>query len=141
MVSAYVGVAIVLTTMSFTFGRSLYFALDRGFRVHARADGLTLRRHRFSRLELPRALITAVHVRGRTFQPPRKPRCCQVRIELAFEGLDDTLDLLSLGVGKDNTRDEPDNRARLSAAGLELANALAKVLGVPVEHTDFPSSV
>lgn len=132
-----VGVVIVLSTMSVGFGRSLYAALDRGFRVRAHAQGVSLRRHHFSRFELPRELITAVHVRARTFQPPRQPRYCQVRLELELEGIEDTLDLLGLGMGKTKARDEPDARTRLTAAGLELGGLLAKVLGVPVVHTDF----
>ena len=132
-----VGVLIVLATMSVAFARSLYAALDRGFRVQAQAQGVSLRRHHFSRFELPRELITAVHVRARTFQPPRQPRYCQVRLELELEGIEDTLDLFGLGLGKTKARDEPDERTRLTQAGLELGGLLAKVLGVPVVHSDF----
>jgi len=131
-------VIVVLAIMSASFGRSLYLALERGFRVEASAAGVILRRHHFSKLQIPRELITAVRVRGRSFQPPRQPRYCQVRVELELRELDDALDLFALGSGKARVHDSPEHRERLAAAAIELGDALAEALGVAREWIDFP---
>ena len=133
-----VGVILSLLTMTVVFGRSLYLGLDRGFRVQASASGVSLRRHHFSQLTIPQGSITAVRVHGRTFQPVRQPRYCQVRIELGLRELDEPLELFAVGLGKDILRDSPEHRERLAKAGNELGDALAGSLGVPREWVEFP---